>query len=105
MKRLKNLGLALVFIAGMQISACHNKSHNEASKTSADTTSTTTAPVQIESDATLKDGVRDATKDYPGVNASVDNGEITLTGEITRDKLSKLMQSLNALHPKKSTII
>ena len=44
---------------------------------------------------------KDAVKDFPGVTANVNNGEVTLTGNITRDKLPKLMQSVNAMHPKK----
>jgi hypothetical protein len=45
--------------------------------------------------------ITDAVKDFPGVTATVDQGVITLTGNITRDKLPKLMMSVNALHPKK----
>lgn len=59
------------------------------------------APVEIATDDALTTGVRDATKDHPGVKASVNDGIITLTGEIKRDKLSGLMQSLNSLQPKK----
>ncbi len=43
----------------------------------------------------------DATKDHPTVKASVNNGVITLTGEIKRDQLAKLMMTLNTLKPKK----
>ena len=59
------------------------------------------APVQISPDDSLTTGLRDATKDYPGVNATANNGEVTLTGTIQRDRLPKLMQSIHALHPKK----
>ena len=59
------------------------------------------APVEISPDAELTTNVTDATKDFPGVIATVENGEITLTGDIMRDRLPALMQSLNALHPKK----
>lgn len=52
-------------------------------------------------DSTLSHGVTDATKDYPGVTATVNNGEITLTGSIKRSDLTKLMQTLNTLHPTK----
>ena len=44
---------------------------------------------------------KDAVKDYPGVTATVSNGEVTLTGEITRAKLPNLMQAVQAMHPKK----
>ncbi|MEI6949263.1 BON domain-containing protein [Paraflavisolibacter sp. H34] len=59
------------------------------------------APVEIATDDALKTGVADAVKDYPGVTATVNNGEVTLTGDIKRDRLPNLMQSLHALHPKK----
>lgn len=49
----------------------------------------------------LTQGVTDATKDYPTVKATVNNGEITLTGSIKRSDLTKLMQTLNTLHPTK----
>jgi hyperosmotically inducible periplasmic protein len=62
---------------------------------------TPAAPVEISPDAALESGVRDATKDYPGVTATVANGEVTVTGTIERDRLAKLMQSLHALNPKK----
>lgn len=58
------------------------------------------APV-VSTDDTLSQGVTDATKDFPTVTASVNNGEITLTGTISRDNLQKLMQTLNTLSPKK----
>jgi hyperosmotically inducible periplasmic protein len=59
------------------------------------------APVEIATDDALENGVKNATKDYPGVNATVNNGEITLTGEIKRDRLPKLMMALNELRPQK----
>ena len=57
--------------------------------------------VVISADDSLKRMITDATKDFPGVTASVDQGVITLTGTINRDRLPKLMMALNALHPKK----
>ncbi len=59
------------------------------------------APVVIAADDPLSKGVTDATKDYPGVKASVQDGVITLTGEIKKADLKKLMMSLNTLKPKK----
>ena len=58
-------------------------------------------PVQVSADDALTTGVMDATKDHPTVKASVNNGVITLTGEIKRDQLAKLMMTLNTLKPKK----
>lgn len=59
------------------------------------------APVEVNTDTVLQTGVRDATKDYPGVTATVINGEVTLTGTIERNKLPKLMQAIHSLNPKK----
>jgi len=57
--------------------------------------------VQIAPDTTLNNIIRDAIKDYPSVNATVDNGEVTLTGKLKRDQLPKLMQAIQGSHPKK----
>ena len=57
--------------------------------------------VIISADDSLKRMIPDATKDFPSVTASVDQGVIILTGNIDRDRLPKLMKALNALHPKK----
>lgn len=49
----------------------------------------------------ITQGVMDATKDFPEVTATVNNGEITLTGTLNRSDLPTLMQSLNSLNPSK----
>jgi len=59
------------------------------------------APVEIAADDPLVKGVKDATKDFPGVTADVKDGVITLTGEIKRSSLQTLIKSLNTLKPKK----
>jgi len=59
------------------------------------------APVTVNTDDALTRGVTDATKDHPTVKATVNDGVVTLTGEIKRDQLAKLMMSLNTLKPKK----
>ena len=59
------------------------------------------APVTIAGDETLINNVKDAIKDYPGVKATVKDGVITLTGNINRPDLQKLMMSLQSLRPKK----
>ena len=98
--------LGTVLMTGTLFNACKNKAKQNEPET------TTVAPAQIDTNIapppvtiapydTLAAGVKDATKDYPGVTANVENGEITLTGDITRDKLTKLMTSLHSLHPKK----
>ena len=58
-------------------------------------------PVQITADDPLKAGVESTVKAYPGVNATVQDGVITLTGEIKRNDLQQLMAALNSLKPKK----
>jgi osmotically-inducible protein OsmY len=62
-------------------------------------TITAAAPVQVSTDDALTTGVRDATKDHPTVTATVNAGIVTLTGDIKRDQLSKLIQTLNTLNP------
>jgi len=49
----------------------------------------------------LTNAVKDATKDFPTVTATVNDGLITLKGEIEKANLQKLMIALNALKPKK----
>ena len=49
----------------------------------------------------MTQAVTDATKDFPGVTATVNNGEITLKGTLNRSDLPTLMQSLNSLNPSK----
>jgi osmotically-inducible protein OsmY len=59
------------------------------------------APVVITADDPLKQGVDAALSNYNGVTADVNNGVVTLRGDIKRADLQKLMVSLNALRPKK----
>lgn len=95
-----HLALFMSLIGGITLSSCKNKKADTTTNTTtADTTYT--APVVIASDDELTKGVKDATKDFPGVTASVNNGEVTLTGTIKRDRLPTLMQSINSLQPKK----
>ena len=58
-------------------------------------------PPAIATGSDLSQGVTDATKDFPTVTATVNNGEVTLTGTLKRSDLPKLMQSLNSLNPAK----
>jgi hypothetical protein len=66
---------------------------------------TTVAPVVeapvITPDDPLTTAVKDAIKDNPGVTAEVIDGVVTLTGTIKKADLPKLMQKINATHPKK----
>lgn len=59
------------------------------------------APVVISPDETLMKSVSDAIKDYPTVKAEVKDGVVTLTGNLKRSSLPKLMQAVQQLHPKK----
>ncbi len=60
-----------------------------------------TMAVEVSPDASLQTMAKDAVADFPGVSATVNNGEVTLTGTITRAKLPDLMKSVNGMHPKK----
>jgi hypothetical protein len=103
-RKLLNLTFAAAALTvAIQFTACKGKQTDKTKDTTitvADT-STSTAPVTIAADDELTKGVKDATKDFPGVKADVKAGEVTLTGNITRDRLQNLMMSLNSLHPKK----
>jgi len=105
MKQIKLTAWALVLLLGVQSTGCKSKD-----KKGADTTQTAPLPdttmnnmpppVQIAPDTALQTGLRDATKDYPGVQATVTNGEVTLSGAVTRDRLPNLMAAVSSLHPK-----
>jgi hypothetical protein len=108
MKRLfVSFSLALALLAGFTVQSCGNKKKDTKTTTTNTTTTTTdntsgsSTPVTVSGDEELRRGATDATKDFPGVTATVNNGEITLTGTIQRDRLPTLMQSLNSLKPKK----
>lgn len=58
-------------------------------------------PPVIAADDPLTKSVTDAIKDLSTVKADVKDGIVTLTGEIKKDALPKLMMALNALKPKK----
>ena len=58
-------------------------------------------PVTVTPDDPLTIAVRDATKDHPGVIATVENGTVTLTGTISKADNVILMQKINALEPGK----
>ncbi|TDW49103.1 BON domain-containing protein [Flavobacterium sp. 270] len=59
------------------------------------------AAVIINSDADLDKSVSKLVKDYEGVSATVVGGVVTLSGEIKRNQLQPLMQSVQELKPKK----
>ena len=59
------------------------------------------ATVEIAADDPLKVSVDNALKAYAGVTATINDGVVTLNGEIKRADLQKLMMALNSLKPKK----
>lgn len=61
----------------------------------------TVAPVTINPDQELTSGVQRITARYEGVEGEVNDGVITLRGQLKRDSLQQLMMDLNALRPKK----
>ncbi|HET7897182.1 MAG TPA: BON domain-containing protein [Flavisolibacter sp.] len=96
--------LPFVVALAMLATACKGKKDNAANTETTTTTqapTTSTAPVEVAGDEELRKGVKDATKDFPDVQATVSNGEVTLTGSVQRDRLPTLMQSIQSLHPKK----
>ncbi len=104
----KTLLLGVLVLASVQFTDCKSKKADTDTSTNTTTTidSVTTpapAPVEISADDALKSGLVDATKDFPGVTTSVNDGEVILTGNITRDKLPTLMQAVQSLHPRKVT--
>lgn len=60
-------------------------------------TVTPPAPVVPEVTDALGQAITDALKDFPTVKSELKDGVLTLTGEIAKDKLQKLMMGLNAL--------
>ena len=96
------IAIAISAISLTEMSSCKGKSGTKDTTTNSGVdTATTTAPVEVSSDDALRTGVKDATKDYPTVTATVADGEVTLTGKLDRSKLQPLMQSIQNLNPKK----
>lgn len=111
MKNSRTLLFSVAVASSMAFFAC-NSNNNSTTATdsttitpSADTTMTPPAaepaPVTVSADDSLNMAATDAIKDYPGVMATASNGEVTLTGEIKKSELPKLMKAVNAIHPKK----
>jgi hypothetical protein len=106
MKRLKLALLPVIFMLAITVIACKGKTDKNTTDTVGvalpDTMrATEPEPLPASSNDSLSTMANDAVKDYPGVTATVSNGEVTLTGTITREKLPKLMAAISATHPKK----
>ena len=97
--------LVLCLVAIVTCTSCHDDTNTEKVHVAPDTDTMSNAPspaaVVVATNDSLKMGVNDAIKDYPGVKATTDYGEITLTGDIARPKLQGLLMTLHTLHPKK----
>jgi len=97
---LRSFLFALVVAFSLGVSSCKNKAKDNS--TGSDTTTTTVSNgVDVASDEELTKKVQDATKDYPEVQATVTNGEITIAGSVDSVRYTKLLQAINDLHPKK----
>src|SRR5688572_6157450 len=98
---IKTLFFACALTAGVSMTSCKDKAKTDTTNIDTPATSTPTSP-EIATDPVLEKGVQDATKDYPGVTATVVNGEVILGGTIERDNWVKLKQSIDGLNPKKT---
>lgn len=59
------------------------------------------AAPEVTADDALKTAVAGIVKDFPGIQADVKDGVITITGEQKADRWKKLKMALDALKPKK----
>ena len=57
--------------------------------------------MEVTSSDSLETAVNALVKSYKTVEADVNDGVVTLTGEIKRSQLTTLMQSVNELKPKR----
>lgn len=106
----KATGMLLVVSAALTVASCKGKEEkqtdsaiNSEAPANMDTITTTTMPAPAPGESRVSEAqLKDATKDFPGVTATVNGGgEVTLTGTIKRDRLPMLMQSVQALQPTK----
>jgi osmotically-inducible protein OsmY len=106
LRSMKATAMALFLSAALFTFSC--KGNKEDKGTGADTTNTgvtvdtSTSPSQPAPTTMIsEEQLKDAIKDYPNVTATINNGEVTLTGSIKRDELPALMQRVQALNPTK----
>jgi hypothetical protein len=98
---MKRILICFCTVGLLATTACKNKSKESTTTYTPDSTINTTAPVQVDNDDALRNGVRDATKDFPTVKSTVVNGEIRLSGEIKREDWMRLKPTLDGLHPQR----
>ena len=115
LRSMKTTALTLLISAALFTVSCKDKKEedknidaNSTTNTGRDvtgdtsTSATQSAPTTTSPATTIsEDQLKDAIKDYPNVAASVNNGEVTLTGSVKRDELPALMQRIQALNPTK----
>jgi osmotically-inducible protein OsmY len=114
LRSMKATAMAMVLSAALFTISCKDKKEdktidaNSTTNTGRDvtgdtsTSATQSAPTTTSPATTVtEDQLKDAIKDYPNVTASVNNGEVTLTGSVKRDELPALMQRVQALNPTK----
>jgi len=114
LRSMKTTVMAVFFSATLFTVSCKSKEEdksidaNSTTNTGRDVTGDTatstmdSAPMTTSPGATVsEDQLKDAIKDYPNVTATVNNGEVTLTGSVSKSELPKLMQRIQALNPTK----
>jgi len=87
--------------AAAQTAATDHASGVKGVKSVQNNTTVAAPAVVITPDDPLTTGVKDATKDFPGATATVNDGVITVTGELKADDWKRLKMALDNLHPKK----
>ena len=97
----RHLLIAAIGISAISFQSCNGGNKDKQITDTVVTTTPPPAPVEISADDELITKSKDITKYFHGVTATVANGEITLTGNIKRNRVQTLMESLNALHAKK----
>ena len=84
--------------------SCKGKNETKTTETTTTSPTTTTpqsdAPVVVNEDETLRQGVTDATKDISGLQTRVENGVIYLSGTISKEDNQRITPTLNSLRPK-----
>lgn len=107
MNRIQLAALPLLLAAAITIVSCKGKTDTATNETTTeatvatDTVTTMAPPVVVSADDSLTTMAKDAVKDYPDVTATVSNGEVTLSGSVSRDEMPKLMAAVSATRPKK----
>ncbi|MDB5205927.1 MAG: hypothetical protein JWR72_1002 [Flavisolibacter sp.] len=104
-KQILQLSLVALLVTGF---SCKGKDKDKSTTTTTTNTASPEvaptnppAPVEIAGDATLRQGVTDATKDIKGLTSRVENGVIILSGTISKEDNMRITQTLNSLQPKR----